>query len=108
MPTPHTSQINQKPKDDRRGARQLGSELPSNRNKMRASPPALRLPNIYLGTMTFAWGQSSSPVTESVASQMLNAFADFHDEEDMVRVDTARIVSSSYDDGSTYAPKISS
>ena len=31
-------------------------------------------------------------ITDSVASQMLTAFADFHDEGVPVRVDTARIV----------------
>mmetsp|Transcript_2737 Transcript_2737/g.4964 ORF Transcript_2737/g.4964 Transcript_2737/m.4964 type:complete len:368 (-) Transcript_2737:111-1214(-) len=59
---------------------------------MRATPPLPRLPNLYLGTMTFSWpGQTSSPVTDSVASQMLNAFADFHDKGTPVRIDTARI-----------------
>merc|ERR1719464_1356347 len=42
--------------------------------------------------MTFSWkGQTSSHVTDPVASQMLNAFVDFHDEGGPVRVDTARI-----------------
>eukprot|EP00581_Thalassiosira_minuscula_P029568 CAMPEP_0183776286 /NCGR_PEP_ID=MMETSP0739-20130205/46482_1 /TAXON_ID=385413 /ORGANISM="Thalassiosira miniscula, Strain CCMP1093" /LENGTH=348 /DNA_ID=CAMNT_0026018101 /DNA_START=10 /DNA_END=1056 /DNA_ORIENTATION=- len=42
--------------------------------------------------MTFAWqAQTSSHVTESVASQMLSAFTDFHEKGTAVRVDTARI-----------------
>mmetsp|Transcript_7831 Transcript_7831/g.14174 ORF Transcript_7831/g.14174 Transcript_7831/m.14174 type:complete len:86 (+) Transcript_7831:84-341(+) len=61
---------------------------------MRATPPLPRLPNVYLGTMTFGWpGQTSSHVTDSVASQMLNAFADYHEKDASVRIDTARIVS---------------
>eukprot|EP00584_Thalassiosira_punctigera_P022121 CAMPEP_0172554416 /NCGR_PEP_ID=MMETSP1067-20121228/54465_1 /TAXON_ID=265564 ORGANISM="Thalassiosira punctigera, Strain Tpunct2005C2" /NCGR_SAMPLE_ID=MMETSP1067 /ASSEMBLY_ACC=CAM_ASM_000444 /LENGTH=350 /DNA_ID=CAMNT_0013342783 /DNA_START=70 /DNA_END=1122 /DNA_ORIENTATION=- len=42
--------------------------------------------------MTFAWpGQTSSHVTESVASQMLNAFAVYHNKGAPIRIDTARI-----------------
>lgn len=60
--------------------------------KMRTAPSLPRLPNLYLGTMTFSWkGQTSSHVNDSIASQMLNAFVDFHDKGTPARVDTARI-----------------
>ncbi|KAL7542477.1 hypothetical protein ACHAXR_011798 [Thalassiosira sp. AJA248-18] len=50
------------------------------------------MPNLYLGTMTLGWpAQTSSPVTDSITSQMLNAFVDFHDKGAPVRIDTARI-----------------
>lgn len=59
---------------------------------MRATPSLPRLPNLYLGTMTFNWkGQTSSFVDDSVASQMVNAFVDFHEKGAPVRIDTARI-----------------
>ena len=49
----------------------------------------MRIPRVYLGTMTFGWGQSSSPVDASVASEMLKLF---HDAGHSY-VDTARIYS---------------
>mmetsp|Transcript_10776 Transcript_10776/g.21406 ORF Transcript_10776/g.21406 Transcript_10776/m.21406 type:complete len:400 (-) Transcript_10776:688-1887(-) len=59
---------------------------------MRVSLP--RLPNLYLGTMTFGWkGQTSSLVDDAIASQMVNTFANLYNENDdpLIRIDTARI-----------------
>jgi aflatoxin B1 aldehyde reductase len=49
----------------------------------------VRLPEIYLGTMTFGWNQASSSVDEEVARNMLNLFIS----KGGVQVDTARIYS---------------
>ena len=55
------------------------------------APLPARLPNLYLGTMTFGWTQASSFVDAKVAAAMLKRFAawpsPYH------RVDTARIYS---------------
>ena len=54
-----------------------------------------RLPNLYLGTMTFGWkAQTSSPVDDAVASQMVQSFINHHNSADAsksVHIDTARI-----------------
>ena len=59
-----------------------------------ASPPPKRpegsteiTPKLYLGTMTFAWNQSSSPVGESVATELIQNFEDAGGKD----IDTARI-----------------
>lgn len=46
----------------------------------------VRTPRIYLGTMTFAWSQTSSKVDEAVARDMLKFFSELSN-----RIDTARI-----------------
>ena len=55
----------------------------------------MKMPRLYLGTMTFGWSQTSSAVDEAVAATMLERFlAAAHpplDDDDMIRVDTARI-----------------
>ena len=51
-------------------------------------------PRLYLGTMTFGWtGQTSSPVDESVALEMLKLFVQHNDSLEVSdhHVDTARI-----------------
>lgn len=55
-----------------------------------------RLPNLYLGTMTFGWkSQTSSPVDDTVASQMVQSFLDHHAASSALaspaHIDTARI-----------------
>ena len=50
----------------------------------------MKIPRIYLGTMTFGWQQSSQVVDTSVATEMLKAFH----EAGHSYVDTARIYSS--------------
>mmetsp|Transcript_20817 Transcript_20817/g.46208 ORF Transcript_20817/g.46208 Transcript_20817/m.46208 type:complete len:357 (-) Transcript_20817:44-1114(-) len=59
---------------------------------MRVSPATttIQLPRLYLGTMTFAWGQTSSYVDDKVAGEILGAMMDFCPERPM-RIDTARI-----------------
>mmetsp|Transcript_1886 Transcript_1886/g.5928 ORF Transcript_1886/g.5928 Transcript_1886/m.5928 type:complete len:347 (+) Transcript_1886:97-1137(+) len=47
----------------------------------------MRLPRLYLGTMTFAWNQASAPVDDRVALQFLERFASAGGRH----VDTARI-----------------
>ena len=51
----------------------------------------MKMPRLYLGTMTFGWSQTSSKVDESVAAAMLERFVAHHDDGDVVRLDTARI-----------------
>lgn len=52
-----------------------------------STPAAMRLPRLYLGTMTFAWNQSSSPVDDAVARAFLQKFVASGGKH----VDTARI-----------------
>ena len=47
-----------------------------------------RTPRLYLGTMTFAWSQTSSRVDDTIASEMLRLFAET---TTAPRIDTARI-----------------
>ena len=49
----------------------------------------MRIPRVYLGTMTFGWQQSSSPIDVSTASEMLKLFS----AASLFHVDTARIYS---------------
>ena len=52
----------------------------------------IRLPSVYLGTMTFGWrGQTSSFVDTPIASKMIEAFLDSQKEEQAVHIDCARI-----------------
>ncbi|KAL3787525.1 hypothetical protein HJC23_013734 [Cyclotella cryptica] len=61
---------------------------------MRASSLS-RLPNLYLGTMTFGWkGQTSSPVDDAIALNMVKSFVNLHNNAAVVRIDTARIYAS--------------
>jgi len=46
-------------------------------------------PRLYLGTMTFAWSQTSSKVDETIATAMVQKFIDFTPAPH--RIDTARI-----------------
>jgi aflatoxin B1 aldehyde reductase len=57
------------------------------------------IPRLYLGTMTFAWSQTSSKVDHPVALEMVKKFISFNTErgEKLHRIDTARI----YAGGST-------
>ena len=50
-----------------------------------------RLPNLYLGTMTFGWNQASSFVDATVAASFLRRFAAWPGP--VMRLDTARIYS---------------
>lgn len=54
-----------------------------------ASPTSSCRPDVYLGTMTFGWNQSSLPVGEEVATQMVGKFLGIGG----VEIDTARIYS---------------
>lgn len=48
-----------------------------------------KAPRLYLGTMTFAWSQTSSKVDEPIASEMIRRFAETTSPP--CRIDTARI-----------------
>lgn len=50
----------------------------------------MRTPRLYLGTMTFAWSQTSSKVDERVATEMVELFAK-NSTADKCYIDTARI-----------------
>lgn len=53
----------------------------------------MKMPRLYLGTMTFGWSQSSSKVDESIAATMLERFVAHNQKMGATqhRVDTARI-----------------
>ena len=51
-----------------------------------------RLPNLYLGTMTFGWKtQTSSPVDDVIATKMVQSFIGHDANAAAVHIDTARI-----------------
>ena len=57
---------------------------------MKASPSTAV--QLYLGTMTFGWkGQTSSPVDQNMADQMVQRFASNAKDDNAVLIDTARI-----------------
>lgn len=51
----------------------------------------MRTPRLYLGTMTFAWSQTSSKVDERVAVEMSSKFASSVANDEPLNMDTARI-----------------
>lgn len=52
----------------------------------------IRLPSVYLGTMTFGWkGQTSSFVDTSTASKMIEIYMNNYQKDEAVHIDCARI-----------------
>lgn len=69
----------------------MAAEQPAAKRQMvtAAAAGAVGLPRVYLGTMTFAWNQSSTPVDDAAASAMVRGFL----AKGGLDIDTARIYS---------------